>query len=273
MSREQDQRLVEAYERIVEKVDWEKDFEKKRKEGVRSAVWAKDFPISLQIRKDGSVHGVSKKTGKDIRISNNTNVFHILGYSYSKSDLKKAFSDADIKDAEKAKKIIKKQLLESIDEGAMKNLAFDLFDEIEKYEKSIAEMAKKTRKVAPQVFKHLNNALKELTQAKTSLPVTEEKEPLNEFVVNLRGGKVPIGLWSFEYIPAKGKKDIQFLINSMKHRDPEAIIKLKNSVVMTAFAGPQHSLINSLVRLQFDGEVKDWDRKEKGTVVYQKEGK
>ena len=92
------------------------------------------------------------------------------------------------------------------------------------------------------------------------------------FANNIGGGKVPIGLYSFEYIPEK-RKDIQFLINSMKHRDPEEITQLKNSVAMKAYPKAHQSLITSLQRLNFNGEVVDWDRKERGQVVYQKEGK
>lgn len=61
-------------------------------------------------------------------------------------------------------------------EGSMKELAMDLFDDIKGIEKTVGDMAKKIKSIAPAVFKHLNEALKHLNMAKSSLPVSEAKE-------------------------------------------------------------------------------------------------
>ncbi len=263
MSRQQDQRLVEAYERIAEaerykvgdKFLYIGDNKKlKGKKGTVQSVGVRqikfsfdDTPNKVKTIETPLPGGFWKKINEDERLDE---FGMVIGTPLSR----------------------RKEPELVAQEGRMKELGMDLFDVIGGLEDKVFGLVKKHKSVLPkQCYKHLIDGMYSLGKAKNTLPMGEAVS--EGFVNNVGRGKVPIGHWSFEYIPEKGKKDIQFLINSMKHRDPEAIIKLKNSVVMTGFAGSHQSLITSLQKLNFNGEVVDWNRKERGVVVYQKEGK
>lgn len=238
MSREQDQKLVELYEKIVK--------------GEKYKVGDKLLYIGDNKLLKGKKGTITKVGVGQVK------------FMFDHLNKEKTLETPLIKSA------WKKVNEELLTEGAMKQYAFDLFDEIKNIAQKVETLAAKVKKVHKPAASHLRMAYHEIKQAGKKLPVEEE---VSEGFANKIGkGKVPIGHFSFEYIPEK-RSDIGFLIRSMKHRDPEEIIKLKNSVVMKAFAGQHQSLISSLQKLNFNGEVVDYNYKEKGVVVYQKEGK
>lgn len=87
--------------------------------------------------------------------------------------------------------------------------------------------------------------------------LTEKKER-GYFEDKLRGGKVPIGTWTFIYTADDG--NINFIINSAKHRKNLKVVKKKgNRVWLEGDAFSHQSLISGLQRVipQFSGQVED----------------
>jgi len=144
MSRKQDQRLVNAYERIVKgeppRLDEAKEITKSR---------GKWFSTRLRDMK-GSIKdlegAIKKQSPNDVAAS-------LSGIESQLTVMKQA-----INEAEKS----------------------GYFEDIGKLEMEIAALAKNVRKVYAKgkAFKHLNDAVKSLQQAKTSIPANEQE--LNE---------------------------------------------------------------------------------------------
>lgn len=281
MSREQDQRLVDAYEKVVK---GESPLDEMKTVSSKELMKAYNELFGGSSDKEAErIHGnwldrlkkspesalaVGKKTwaGK-----NTTALFKALGIKQPKKkpEMVKVLNESI--GMVIGTPLSRRHEATPTQEGRMKDLAFDLFEEIKDMAEKVKALADKVKKVHKPAAMGLRMAYHEIKQAGKKLPV-EEDTVSEGFANNVGSGKVPIGVFAFEYIPAK-RKDIQFLINSMKHRDPEEIIKLKNSVVMRAYPRAHQSLITSLQRLNFNGEVVDYYHKEKGVVVYQKEGK
>jgi len=81
------------------------------------------------------------------------------------------------------------------------------------------------------------------------------------FKVNIGGGKVPVGHFTWIYIP-KNKAELKFISNSAGVRGIKDIkivdtVGKGKGVEITAMAPEHNSLIKSFQALQLDGEVLD----------------
>lgn len=87
------ERINEAYYRLMN-------------EKVKSRTKAKDFKnVTIELRDEGLF---AIKNKKEVELPNNEKLFQLLSLSYTPENLKKVFSDKDLKDGEKAKKLIQK---------------------------------------------------------------------------------------------------------------------------------------------------------------------
>lgn len=76
------------------------------------------------------------------------------------------------------------------------------------------------------------------------------------FSNKIKGGKVPIGEFTFVYQP-KNRADVQFIFNSAKIRKVKKVGSSGAIVVITANAMQHESLIKSFQLLGLNGEVRD----------------